>query len=46
MIIQFVTLPSIVLTGLTLWQQAYLNKLLHRRTRKSTTSSVHRMPAD
>ena len=39
LIIQFVTLPSIVLTGITLWQQAFLNKLLNRNRRKSTTSS-------
>ena len=45
-IIQFVTLPSIVLTGIALWQQAYLNKLLHRNTRKSTPSSVPRIPTD
>ncbi len=40
LIIQFVTLPSIVLTGTALWQQAYLNKLLNRSTRKSTANSV------
>lgn len=39
LIIQFVTLPSILLTGISLWQQAYLNKLLHRNTRKSTASA-------
>ena len=46
LIIQFVTLPSIVLTGIALWQQAYLNKLLHRNTRKSTASSARSMPTD
>jgi hypothetical protein len=44
LIIQFITLPSIVLTGITLWQQAFLNKLLSRNTRKSTTSSVRPLP--
>ena len=46
LIIQFGTLPSIVLTGITLWQQAYLNKLLNRNARRSTSSSARRMPAD
>ena len=46
LIIQFVTLPSIVLTGIALWQQAYLNKMLNRNTRKSTSSSVRSVPAD
>ena len=46
LIIQFVTLPSIVLTGLALWQQAYLNKLLKRSTRKSTADSARPMPTD
>ena len=41
LIIQFVTLPSIVLTGIALWQQAYLNKLLNRSAHRSTTNSVH-----
>ena len=41
LIIQFVTLPSIVLTGIALWQQAYLNKLLNHNTRKSTATSAH-----
>ena len=45
LIIQFVTLPSILLTGIALWQQAYLNKLLNRK-RKSTASSAHPMPTD
>ena len=45
-IIQFVTLPGIVLTGLALWQQAYLNKLLNRRTRKSTANSARPIPAE
>ena len=40
LIIQFVTLPSIVLTGIALWQQAYLNKLLNRSAHRSTTNSV------
>jgi hypothetical protein len=40
LIIQFVTLPSIVLTGIALWQQAYLNKLLNRSAHKSTANSV------
>lgn len=35
LIIQFVTLPSILLTGITLWQQAYINKLLNRNTHKT-----------
>jgi hypothetical protein len=46
LIIQFGTLPSILLTGIALWQQAYLNKMLNRSTRKSTTSSARQMPAD
>ena len=46
LIIQFVTLPSIVLTGIALWQQAYLNKLLNRNTRKSTASAARPMPTD
>ena len=46
LIIQFVTLPSILLTGIALWQQAYLNKLLNRNTRKSMTSSARPMPTD
>jgi len=45
LIIQFVTLPSILLTGIALWQQAYLNKLLNSK-RKSTVSSAHPMPTD
>jgi hypothetical protein len=45
LIIQVVTLPSILLTGIALWQQAYLNKLLNRK-RKSTVSSAHPMPTD
>ena len=39
-IIQFVTLPSIALTGVALWQQAYLNKLLNRNARKAMTNSA------
>jgi len=46
LIIQFVTLPSIVLTGIALWQQAYLNKLLNRSIRKSTAHSTRPMPTD
>ena len=46
LIIQFVTLPSIVLTGIALWQQAHLNKLLNRNTRKSTAGSARPMPTD
>ena len=46
LIIQFVTLPSIVLTGIALWQQAYLNKLLNRNTRKSAASSARSIPTD
>jgi len=45
LIIQLVTLPSIVLTGIALWQQAYLNKLLNRYIRKST-SSARPMPTE
>ena len=44
LIIQFVTLPSIVLTGITLWQQAHLNKLLNRSTRRTKADSVRVMP--
>ena len=40
LIIQFVTLPGIALTGIALWQQAYLNKLLHRNARKPTANSA------
>ena len=40
LIIQFVTLPSIVLTGIALWQQAYLNKLLNRNAHRSTANSL------
>jgi hypothetical protein len=46
LIIQFVTLPGILLTGIALGQQAYLNKLLNRSTRKSTANSARPMPAD
>lgn len=38
LIIQFITLPSIVLTGIALWQQAYLNKLFNRNARKTLAS--------
>jgi hypothetical protein len=40
LVIQFVTLPGIAMTGLALWQQAYLNKLLNRNARKSTAASA------
>lgn len=40
LIIQFFTLPSIALTGLALWQQAYLNKLLNRNSRKPSANSI------
>ena len=43
LIIQFVTLPSIVLTGIALWQQTYLNKLLNHNTRRSTANSAQPM---
>ena len=43
LIIQFVTLPSIPLTGFALWQQAYLNKLLNHYARKSTANPAHPM---
>jgi len=46
LIIQFVTLPGILLTGLTLWQQAYLNKLLNRSGRKSPTRSARSVSTD
>jgi hypothetical protein len=46
LIIQFVTLPSIVLTGIALWQQAYLNKLLNRNMRKSPANSAHPLPKE
>jgi len=46
LIIQLVTLPSIVLTGIALWQQAYLNKLLNRNIRKATANSARRMPTE
>ena len=46
LIIQFVTLPGIVLTGIALWQQAYLNKLLNRGKRKSTANAPRPMPAE
>jgi len=39
LIIQVVALPSIALTGLALWQQAYLNKLLNRNTRNQAATS-------
>jgi hypothetical protein len=46
LIIQFVTLPGILLTGLALWQQAYLNKLSHRHTHKSTPGPARSLPTD
>ena len=42
LIIQFGTLPGIALTGLALWQQAYLNKLLNRSMRKPAATSAQR----
>ena len=46
LVIQFVTLPSILLTGIALWQQAYLNKLLNRSKRKSMPDSARPMPVE
>ncbi len=46
LIIQFVTLPGIALTGIALWQQAYLNKILSHNTHKSTAHSAHLMPKE
>lgn len=46
LIIQFGTLPGILLTGIALWQQAFLNKLLNRSTRKSMESLVRSLPTD
>ncbi|HET6595243.1 MAG TPA: hypothetical protein VFG81_06450 [Anaerolineales bacterium] len=46
LIIQFATLPGIILTGIALWQQAYLNKLLHRSPRKSKANSAHPLSTD
>ena len=46
LIIQFVTLPGILLTGIALWKQAYLNKLLKRKARKSAASAARPMPAE
>ena len=40
LIIQFITLPSIVVTGIALWQQAYLNKLLNRSAHKLAANSM------
>jgi hypothetical protein len=40
LIIRFVTLPSIALTGIALWQQAHLNKLLNRNPRRPTADSA------
>ena len=40
LIIQFATLPSIALTGLALWQQAFLNKLINRTTRKQAATAA------
>ncbi len=39
LVIQIATLPSIALTGLALWQQAYLNKLLNRNNASKPTAS-------
>jgi hypothetical protein len=46
LIIQYVTLPSIVLTGIALWQQAYLNKLLNRSRHKPTANVARPMPTE
>ena len=46
LIIQFVTLPGIALTGIALWQQAYLNKMLSRNIHKSTVHPAHLMPKE
>ncbi|HSL27763.1 MAG TPA: hypothetical protein VK900_01080 [Anaerolineales bacterium] len=46
LIIQFGTLPGMLLTGVALWQQAYLNKLLHRHSRKPVTGPAHNMPVE
>lgn len=40
-IIQNFVLPSLIVTGTALWQQAYLNKLLKRPTPKSAVASAH-----
>lgn len=40
LIIRFVTLPGIVLTGIALWQQVHLNKLLNNGKRKSAAESA------
>jgi hypothetical protein len=40
LVIQWVTLPGIALTGIALWQQAALNKLLHRYTAKAVLTSA------
>ena len=40
-IIRFGMIPIIVLTGIALWQQARLNKLLNGNTRKPATNAVH-----
>ena len=40
-IIRFVMIPIIVLSGIALWQQARLNKLLNGSTRKPLTNAVH-----
>ena len=37
LIVRFVTLPGILLTGIALWQQSYLNKLLNSIKRRQTT---------
>lgn len=46
LIIQFGTLPGMLLTGVALWQQAYLNKLLHRNPRKPATNPAHHLPVE
>jgi hypothetical protein len=40
-IVRFVMIPIIVLTGIALWQQARLNKLINGSTRKPATNAAH-----
>lgn len=46
LIIQFITLPGIALTGIALWQQAALNKLLNRSIRKPAADSARPTPVN
>ena len=39
--LRYVMIPMIVLTGIALWQQARLNKLLNGSTRKPATNAAH-----